>query len=91
MAQLKVIRLFHSFLSREEDDSFSLVVTMREIEAALKYFKKDKSPGPDGWPVEFFLVFFDLLGRDLQTIVECSRIEGRVSPYLNYTFLAFYT
>ena len=41
-----------------------------EVEAVLKGFKKDKSSGPDGWPVEFFLAFFELVGEDLVLAVE---------------------
>ena len=59
-----------------------------EVETALKSFKKDKSPGPDVWPVEFFLAFFDLLGDELVNLVEVSRKKGRVLPSLNSTFIA---
>ena len=55
---------------------------------ALKSFKKDKSPGPDGWPVEFFLALFDLLGSEILNVVESSKLEGRVLPSLNSTFIA---
>ena len=57
---------------------------------ALKLFKKDKAPGPDGWPVEFYLTFFDLMGPLLVNMVETSRISGKVSPALNSTFLALF-
>ena len=87
-AQLKVIRLFPSFLQHHEDfESFTWQISMEEIELALKSFKKDKSPGPDGWPVEFFLDFFDLLGNELVDLVETSRLEGRVLPSLNSTLV----
>ena len=62
-------------------------VTISEVERALKYFKRDKAPGPDGWPIEFYLTFFDLLGPLLVKMVETSRILGRVSPAINSTFL----
>ena len=58
------------------------------METALKYFIKDKSPGPDGWPIEFYLAFFDLLGPELVKMVETSRKDGRVVPSLNSTFIA---
>ena len=61
---------------------------MGEIDAALKSFKRDKIPWPDGWAVKFFLAFFDILGKDLLDAVECSRLEGRVTPSLNSTFIA---
>ena len=88
LAQLKVVMLYPSMLSFEEASCFIENVFMSETEGALKFFKKDKSPGPDGWPIEFFLHFFDLLGRDLLKAVECSRISGRITPSLNSTFLA---
>jgi hypothetical protein len=44
-----------------EEDSLLLDIpsTLQEIQAALKSFSKDKSPGPDGWTVEFYLHFFE--------------------------------
>ena len=57
------------------------------MESALKSFKKEKAPGPDGFPVEFFLAFFDLLGEELVELVEDARISGRVLPSLNSTFI----
>ena len=59
-----------------------------EVEKALKLFKRDKALGPDGWPVKFYLNFFDLLGPLLVNMVECSRKMGSVAPSLNSTFLA---
>ena len=61
-SQLKVIRLFPAFISMEDKNSFSRPVSILEVEKDLKLFKKDKALGPDGWPVEFYLFFFDLLG-----------------------------
>ena len=74
----------------QQDDlvSFTSQISMEEIVQALKSFKKDKSPGPDGWPVELFLAFLDILGNDFLALVESSRLEGRVLPSLNSTFLA---
>ena len=37
--QLKVIQLFPSFLSEEETNSFSSMITIGEVEAALESFK----------------------------------------------------
>ena len=88
LAQLKVVMLYPSMFSSEEASCFIENVSLSEIEGALKSFKKDKSPGPNGWPVEFFLHFFNLLGRDLLKAVECSRMSGRITPSLNSTFLA---
>ena len=60
---------------------------LSEIEDVLKGFKKDKIHGPDGWPVEFFLHFFQLVGHDILKDVIQSPTEGRVSGSLNATFI----
>ena len=75
-------------LSQEEVDCFIDEVSIGEIEGALTTFKKDKTHGLNGCPMEFFLEFFDLMGGDLLNAVECSRLSGRVTPSLNSTFLA---
>ena len=72
-AQMKVVLLFPSFLNVEERESFTSQILLEEIETALKSFKKDKAPGLDGWPVEFYLAFFDILGPELLDLVETSR------------------
>lgn len=46
------------------------------VEGVLKSMQKDKSSGPDGWTVEFYQHFFELLGDDLAGMVEESKIEG---------------
>lgn len=62
-------------------------VTMEELEATLKWFKKDKIPGPDGWTVEFYIAFFEILGNNLLKIVEDYRRSGRISPAIKSTFI----
>lgn len=53
----------------------------------LCHFAKDKSLGPDDWTVDFFTLFFDLVGDDLLNLVEDSRSRGKIKRALNYTFL----
>ena len=85
--QLKVIRLFPTFTQEEEVNSFLEPVTLQEVEVVLKGFKKDKSPRLDGWPVEFFLAFFDLIGEELTSAAEQAILEGFVPGSLNSIFL----
>ena len=86
-AQLNVIRLFPSFIQEEDHDIFLSAFTVQEVEDVLKGLKKDKSLGPDGWPVEFYLHFFDLVELDILKVIEHSRSEGRVIGALNATFI----
>ena len=71
----------------EDIDCFLKPISGPEVEAVLKGFKKDKSHGPDGWHVEFFLAFFDLVGEDLVLVVEQARLHGKVTGAINSTFL----
>ena len=85
--QLRVIRIFPHMTSDEDVDYFLKPITIQEVEAVLRGFKKDKSLGPDGWPVEFFLAIFYLVGEDLVLAAEQARTSGKMSSALNSTFL----
>jgi len=61
---------------------------MGELERTLNWFKKDKSPGPDGWIIEFYLAFYDIIGQDLLKVVDDYRISGRMYEAINSTFIA---
>ena len=63
-------------------------VSEEELKATLNNFQKDKSPGPDGWTVEFFLAGYDTIGPDLLQLVEETRVNGILHLPLNSTFLA---
>jgi len=59
---IRVAQLFPRFVDQVVALDLNKVVTMGELEATLKWFKRDKSPGPDGWSVEFYMDFFNTLG-----------------------------
>lgn len=40
-------------------------VSLEEVRKVLGSLAKEKSPGPAGWTVEFFLHFFELMGEDI--------------------------
>ena len=71
----------------EDVDCFLKPITLQEVESILRGFKKDKSPGPDGWLVEFFLAFFVLFGEELVLAAEHVRTEGCFLGSINSTFL----
>jgi hypothetical protein len=59
--QVGVAGLFTRLINEEEASDLYKPVTLEELKMVLSLFKKDKSPGPDGWTVEFFIHFFDLV------------------------------
>ena len=59
-----------------------------ELLIGLSSFYKDKSLRPNGWTVECFVAFFDLVGDDLlRIVVEEVRTSGKVLIYFNTTFI----
>ena len=80
---IRVAQLFPRFV--EEEDNLSL---MEELKVTLHSFQKDKSPGLDGWTIEFFLGLYDLLGGDLLKVMEDTRLSGRLPTSFNSTFIA---
>jgi hypothetical protein len=59
-----------------------------ELKSILTLFKRDKSLGPNGWTVEFYFHFFDLIKEDLLAPVESVRTGGCLVGSLNSTFIA---
>lgn len=51
-------------------------------------FAKDKFHVPNGWTIEFFLEFFDIIGVELLAAMEDSRIKDKIHGALNATFLS---
>jgi len=63
-------------------------VSANEIKKVLNLFKRDKSPVPDGWTMDFFSSFFDLVSEDMVQMVKESRRYKNIPGCLNSTFLA---
>ena len=75
---VKVARLFPHFVEEEEHFSLMMEVSEKELLEVLDSFQKGKSPGLDGWLIEFYLGFYDLLGSDILKVVEESRKNGHI-------------
>lgn len=71
----------------EEGREAGKLVSLGEIEKVIKAFAKDKSSVLDGWSVELFTDFFDIMGGDLLRMIEESRTECWVLGGLKSTFL----
>ena len=53
----------------------------------LKKFTESKVPSPDGWSVEIFSEFFNIIWEDILEVVEESRVKAFVSRSLNSNFI----
>jgi hypothetical protein len=66
---VNLVRLFQRFVTVEDNVLLDRAITKKEIWDTLNLFSKDKSPGPSGSIVEFFTLFFDVVGDDLLDLV----------------------
>jgi len=57
------------------------------LESTLKWFKKDKNPGPDGWTIEFYLAFYETIGYDFLKVVGECRTLGHMYEAIKSTFI----
>lgn len=85
---IRVAKLFPRLIEEEDNQMLMAPISRRELEDTLKSMQRDKSPGLDGWTVEFFQVLFYLIGDELLSFVEYSRTNGRIYKPFNSTFLA---
>ena len=60
---------------------------MEELEKIVFQMKKGKAPSPDGFTIEFFQEFWDIIKLDLLIVVQESQRNKQMLWALNSTFL----
>ena len=75
---LEVLGFFQRMISDEMNEEMTKEITEEEIRHTLQSFQKGKSPGPDGFTLEFYLGFYDLLKKDLLEVVRESQESKKV-------------
>jgi len=85
---IRMAGLFPRFIDQHGNESLMKEILTTKLLPILRTFEHDKSPGLDGWPVEFYLGFYDFFRGDLLKVVEESRRESYIHPPLNSTFIA---
>jgi hypothetical protein len=69
---VEVLKLITYFLGMVNEDvnEMLLEVSKEELKEILESFQKDKSLGLDGWKMECFLGFYEMIEEDLLRVVE---------------------
>lgn len=83
-----IVGHFPQFIDPKEVEELTTPVMIGELEITLKWFKKDKSIGLDGWIIKFYLAFYETIGHDILKVVEECRIIGRMYEAINSKFIA---
>lgn len=66
-------------LTNEEQIEMEKDLTMEEIKEVIKLFQRNKTPGDDGFSVEFYEAFLDLLGGNLLQCYNEAFYENQLS------------
>jgi hypothetical protein len=67
-------------VSREENEILTREFTESEVREAVFQMEHNKAPGPDGFPVEFYQVFWEVIKDDLLALF--FRIPSRgIKPF----------
>ena len=68
----------------EENDLLSADFNEKEVHDAIMQMEKNKAPGPDGFPAEFYQRFWDILKPDLMNMFESFQKGELPLFHLNY-------
>ena len=62
-------------------------VLEEELKKVINSLQKGKSLGPDGFTLDFFLGFYDLIKEDILRVVIESQKYGKILGAMNATFI----
>lgn len=85
---IRITQFFPSFFEGEESEALMVGISENELKGVLHSFQKDKISGLDKWLIEFYLDFFEIIGRDLLRVVEESRVTGYIHSTINSTLIS---
>eukprot|EP00253_Pinus_taeda_P026199 PITA_26199 len=86
-SQVWVVNEYPKMFNEEDNLELFKVIMVEELTHAIKSMKENKSPGPNGWTMEFFVHFIDISQEDLLNMIEESRTKGTIHPHLNFTYI----
>ena len=86
-AQQKLLDNIHRRLPTEVDSALDGELDLEECYEALSKMPKQKSPGTDGLPAEFYVLFWDTLGRDLVEVLNFGNSQNLLAKSMRSAIL----
>lgn len=75
-------------LSQDSRDKLLLPVTMEEVITTLNQMHPYKSPGPDDFQGVFFRQYWEIIGKDIHSLIAQAFSTGDFNPSLADTLIA---
>lgn len=82
------IEPYLTMFGSNQNDSLYAAVSEDELMSVMKSFKKDKCSDLDGWTIDIYIHFFDLMKNDILSMIEETRIRGNINHVISSTFNA---
>jgi hypothetical protein len=70
---IQMTAYFSKFVNDEHNRVLYEEVAVEELKEVLHSFEKGKILGPNEWPIEFYIGFYETLGNDLLQVIKESR------------------
>lgn len=65
-----ILSCIPSLITQEMNDYLMRSISLEELEEVVFGMPKGKAPSPDGYPVEFFQEFWDIINHDILEVVK---------------------
>lgn len=87
MEENSILACISSLVSPKMNEALFWPISLQELEIVVFQMKKGKAPSPDGFPIEFFQVFWEITKVDLLGVVQESQRNKKMLNAINSTFL----
>ena len=87
LAQANLLSFIHPSISEEENKELEKPITQNEIIEAIGTLHLDKSPGPDGFTINFYRAAWDIIKEYLKKMLNWTRKKDKIRGAANSTFL----
>lgn len=82
------LQVIPNFITDDDLKILTKSITMEEVKVVVLSFGAFKAPRPDGFPPSFFQVYWEIVSKDLLTVVKDFFRSGKILNKMNTTFLS---
>ena len=86
----ELVNLIDRCIGEDDKHKCDLPIADEELTCALKGMQRNKSPGPDGLTVEFYLKFWDILLPFFKKVIECIFSNGELTPSMKRSNISLF-